>query len=472
MGGSDATAIDMFCGMGGSSTGLVEAGWTVVCATNHWARAVETHSANHPDTEHLCADIQAIDLRRLPRARVLWASPICTEVSPAGGRARRDRQPGHFEQAGHVAAAAFERTRVTFWEVLRAAELWDYDAVLIENVVEAADWALFEVWLAGMSTLGYRHQFVSVNAAHVDVGGSAPQWRDRLYIVFTKEHMRQPDLQLRPEAFCPACERPVRADQFWKPTPSRAGAKHTGIGKYGQQYHYVCPEGHGRIEPFVRAAAEAIDWDDLGVRIGDRQQLGMRPPSPRTVERIRQGLAMVTSDLELVTTSTHGSGPAPFVTMLRNHNTAKPITDPLDTFSTARHHGLTVPPGAFIAKQYGGNLSHRDAVKPVTTPLPATVAHSAPTLIVPFRKGARPYPCQTAPISTVATREQHAVLHAEVDLQDCRFRMLKPRETATAQRFPSHYVILGHKGEQQQQAGNAVAVNVARWIGTRVRSVL
>ena len=75
------TATDFFCGMGGSSTGLTRAGFTVDLAANHWGRAIETHSANHPTTEHLLGDIQAVDLRYLPRTRILWASPICTEIA-------------------------------------------------------------------------------------------------------------------------------------------------------------------------------------------------------------------------------------------------------------------------------------------------------------------------------------------------------------------------------------------------------
>ena len=43
--------------------------------------------------------------------------------------------------------------------------------------------------------------------------------------------------------------------------------------------------------------------------------------------------------------------------------------------------------------------------------------------------------------------------------------MLKPREAANAQAFPRSYVIHGNLGEQQMQAGNAVAVNVAHWLG-------
>ena len=148
---SQLDCIDWFCGMGGSSSGLVEAGIEIKVAANHWARAIETHAANHPDTDHLCADIQAIDLRRLPKTRLMWASPICTEVSPAGGRKRR-HQPHLLEEHGTVASAGFERTRVTFWEVVRAAELLRYDVVMVENVVEAASWELFLIWLAAMET--------------------------------------------------------------------------------------------------------------------------------------------------------------------------------------------------------------------------------------------------------------------------------------------------------------------------------
>ncbi|WP_281385477.1 DNA cytosine methyltransferase [Microlunatus parietis] len=122
-------------------------------------------------------------------------------------------------------------------------------------------------------------------------------------------------------------------------------------------------------------------------------------------------------------------------------------------------------------KQYGGRLVDRNAVKPVTEPLPAAVAQSAPTLVIPYRKGAKPHRTDQ-PLSTVATREAHGLLQAGVAVEDCYFRMLKPREAANAQRFPSAYTIHGNNGEQQMQAGNAVAVNVARWIGGRIIQAL
>ena len=45
-------------------------------------------------------------------------------------------------------------------------------------------------------------------------------------------------------------------------------------------------------------------------------------------------------------------------------------------------------------------------------------------------------------------------------------------EAANAQAFPGDYIVTGNKGEQQKQAGNAVAVNVAAWLGARVVAAL
>jgi DNA (cytosine-5)-methyltransferase 1 len=235
----DLTVIDEFCGAGGASQGLREAGFSPVLAINHWDRAIETHSANFPGVEHWCEDTSKLDMRRLPHARVLWASPICTEVSPAGGRKRRRKQaPGQLElrEHGHVPKAGLIRTRTTFYDVLRSVEVRRFDAVLIENVVEvAADWELFDWWVEAMKRLGYNVQFVSVSSAHVGDGVNphAPQWRDRLYLVFTRLGIPLPDVEPRPLAWCGTCGADTHALQSWK----RPGRK---IGKYNQQYVYVC----------------------------------------------------------------------------------------------------------------------------------------------------------------------------------------------------------------------------------------
>lgn len=419
------TATDFFCGMGGSSTGLVEAGFDMKLAANHWDRAIETHAANHPNTEHLCADLQAVDIRYLPKTTILWASPICTEVSPAGGRRKKGHQLDLFEDHGHVPTEAFERTRVTFWEVIRAAEVHRYEVVLIENVVEAADWELFEVWVSAMAALGYEWQWVSASSAHIhdDTNPGAPQWRDRIYGLFWRRGINMPRLELRPLAWCQRCGADVEAVQWWKPGRSRAAWT---IGKYGQQYLYVCPVGdHGRVEPYTTPATEAIDWTDVGTRIGDRP----RPLGQATLSRVQAGLDLVRRE------GTPGRAvDDAFIATLRRNAGAKPVSRPLATIT-------------------GGGFHH--------------------ALVIPYRRGSTPYRAAAGPLSTMATRAQHGLLATNtIDVEDAHFRMLKPRESANAQRFPRDYAITGNQGEQQMQAGNAVSVNAAHWLGRHVITAL
>lgn len=52
------------------------------------------------------------------------------------------------------------------------------------------------------------------------------------------------------------------------------------------------------------------------------------------------------------------------------------------------------------------------------------------------------------------------------------FRMVEPRESARAQRFPDNYRLTGNQGEQQLQAGNAVSSNVSQWLGAITVQVL
>ena len=148
---SGFTWTDLFCGAGGASSGLVEAGGEVVLAANHWERAIETHSANHPTTEHLCEDVNKLNMRRLPSTLALWASVICTEVSPAGGAKHKPRGQLELLEYGSIPDKAFEATRATALDVIRATEVHRYDLVVVENVPDfALKWELFDWWMSGM----------------------------------------------------------------------------------------------------------------------------------------------------------------------------------------------------------------------------------------------------------------------------------------------------------------------------------
>ena len=51
--------IDLFCGAGGTSTGihLADANAEVVACVNHDAEAIKSHLANHPNCLHLTEDV-------------------------------------------------------------------------------------------------------------------------------------------------------------------------------------------------------------------------------------------------------------------------------------------------------------------------------------------------------------------------------------------------------------------------------
>jgi DNA (cytosine-5)-methyltransferase 1 len=508
------TYTDIFCGAGGSSIGLTEAGLQLKLAANHWDRAIETHSTNFPDAEHLLADVSNYDMRRLPSTDVGWFSPECTWHSPAGGRKRLRAQLDLLDD--YVPTDGGIRSRATMLDVIRATEVHRYKIVIVENVVEAASWPLFDWWLSGMVELGYSPQIVCVSAAHIgsDTNAHAPQWRDRMYVVFNRDGVPQPDVRPRPLAWCEQCALIVAAVQSWK----RPGGRK--VGKYGPQYLYRCPRRecrHAVVEPFVAPAASAIDWSDIGHRIGDRP----KPLAEATMRRIRTGLAMFAQPTLVANhgntweapgssyvrawpaydsplfarTSTPGDGLAcpPFVMVNRTNNRPRGVDEPLAPVTTGGTHGLTVPfitelrggrsaarstedplgtvtaggnhhyltvPGAFIQKHHGGvdyqRIEHM--TKDVRDALPAVVARANLSLVIPYRRGRGK--ATTEPLATA------------VDAEDCHFRMLKPREHLRAQRFPDSYVVKGNKGEQTMQAGNAVPSNVAHWLGTAVIEAL
>jgi DNA (cytosine-5)-methyltransferase 1 len=159
-------AIDLFSGAGGFSTGAAMAGCNVVWAANHWPAAVQVHANNHPDTMHVCQDLQQADWTQVPAHDLLLASPACQGHSLARGKER----PHHDAQ------------RSTAWAVVSAAECHRPAAVIVENVPEYTRWVLFPAWCAAMHALGYALAPMVLDAADHGV----PQHRRRLFIVGTR----------------------------------------------------------------------------------------------------------------------------------------------------------------------------------------------------------------------------------------------------------------------------------------------
>jgi DNA (cytosine-5)-methyltransferase 1 len=83
--------LDLFCGAGGESQGLMQAFRELeveLYAVNHWELAIETHGLNHPEAYHYVEDVFTGTAKKHIRDRrvaLLWASPSCTHFSVARG---------------------------------------------------------------------------------------------------------------------------------------------------------------------------------------------------------------------------------------------------------------------------------------------------------------------------------------------------------------------------------------------------
>jgi DNA (cytosine-5)-methyltransferase 1 len=484
------TVTDLFCGAGGSSSGAVAVpGVRVAMAANHWRLAVDTHQANHPGTDHDCADVSQVDPRRYPRTDVLWASPSCTNHSTAKGRRRAEQQASLFDPPDEAA----ERSRATMWDVVRFAEHHAYRAVVVENVVDAARWVLWPAWRSALDALGYHARVVYLNSMHAHAAGPpAPQSRDRLYVVCWRRGDRAPEVDrwTRPRAWCPVCDRQVAAVQSWKQPESR-------WGRYRAQYVYRCPHracGHRVVEPGWLPAAAAIDWTLPAQRIGDR----VRPLAPKTIARIAAGLRryagtaaapllvpvegrdqtaarpaaepMRTQTARNETGLSGSAGMLPFIAALRgSHTQDSPVTAVLPTFAASgTHHGLVGHPPALVMRNNTARGDQGQMSTPVTEPIRTITASGRQSLIRWDQRSSQAlHAGDTGQAGGVDAATQtalvgDALIGGVVQVEDCTFRMLEPHEISAGMAFPRGYVVLGTKREKVRQLGNAVTPPAAR----------
>lgn len=494
-GRSGVTATDLFCGGGGSGIGLHAAGVQLKMAANHWDLAVRTHQTNFPDVDHDIANISETDPRRYPWTNILWASPSCTRHSQAQGRRdrQRDRMPGADWKP--LPRDAAERSRATMWDVIRFAEYHQYDAIVVENVVEVTDWVLYNSWLAALQQLGYRFREVFLNSMHTGGGNviAAPQSRDRIYIVAWRRGLTAPNLDIRPAAFCSQCDELIQAVQQWKRSDKTAG-------KYRQQYIYVCPTCRAAVEPFTRPAATAIDWSLTGQRIGDR----MKPLAAGTMRRIEAGIARYGNDPGVLvpldrandpgkrartvtepmgtqtTRATWGLATPPLIAELRGGGSiARPVTHPLSTVTASGNHHMLVTPPGFLMRNNGSRGDGGEHCTPFSQPTRTmtTAGHQSVVLLpeshltVPYyRTGvARPV---SEPLGTLTTVDRHALVGTATPVEDCTFRMLEPHEVGAAMAFTDGYRVLGTKRERVRQYGNAVTPPAAQLLANALLDVL
>lgn len=458
----DITVTDMFCGAGGSTTGATLAGAEVRLAINHWQRAIETHNTNYPDVTHVLTDLQNANPRKFPSTTVLVASPECTSHTIAKGRKRTNqRQLSLWEsEKPDLSAEAEERSRATMWTPLDWAESHNYQAVILENVVDAHLWRPFDAWLQAWRSLDYEFELVYLNSMFAH---PTPQSRDRMYFVAWRRGNRRPNLTITPQAYCASCSQDIDAVQAWKRPNHR-------YGKYRQQYVYRCPLCAREVTPYYYAAANAIDWSLPAPRIGDRQ----KPLREKTLRRIADGLQ------KFAHAEPTPAVVAPFLVNL-NHTEVRPRSVIEQPFATQTAYDSTGVVSPFLLDHLG-EYRLRAINGPCSTICAAGNHHS---LVVPawlmtyYNHGQLVSVCNAAP--TVTTLERHGLLLGAtggtakvgpIAVEDCGFRMLSPKEIQAAMAFPGGYVVTGSRREQVKQLGNAVTPPVMQLLMERVIAAL
>lgn len=405
--GKTIQAVDLFCGAGGTTTGLRAAcerlGYKLkLLAINHWDVAIATHSLNHPDLEHLCASIDNVDPRQVvPSGKLdlLVASPECQHHSRArGGRPVSDQK------------------RASAFHVLRWAESLDIRNILIENVPEFVEWGpigtnnrplksrkgeTFRSFIVILESLGYTVKYKILCAA--DYGDATI--RKRLFIQARKGRQQ---IQW-PKA--------THTQDTWR-----------------------------AIRPF-------IDFGLKGKSIFGRKT----PLRPATLSKIYAGLERF-----------GGVYAEPFLVVLRGTGTARSLDVPLPTVTAQGGHFGLVDVDPFIVRYQGSKGGKDLRVYSVDEPL-RTIDTSnrfglcQPFLIQYYSNGSGKEPRSIEkPLPTVPTRDRFGLVEPSGEnYPDILFRMLQPHELAGAMSLDG-YRFTGTKGDQVKQIGNAVPKRMAR----------
>ena len=410
--------IDLFCGAGGTSTGVNSAQLNgkqcaeVIACVNHDANAIASHASNHPEALHFTEDIRTLDLSPLiahmescrkknPEALVvLWASLECTNFSKAKGGMPRDAD-----------------SRTLAEHLFRYIEAIKPDYIQIENVEEFMSWGDMDEnghpiskdkgksyvrWVNNVCKYGYDFDWRILNAA--DFGAYTS--RKRFFGQFAQHGL------------------PIA---FPKATHAKCPATHE---------HSLFPADN--MQPW-KPVREVLDLNDEGESIFGRK----KPLVEKTLERIYAGL------LKFV-----AGGKEAFIVKWNSVNgktckyAATSIDEPSRTITANRKWHYLMNP-QFANK--GGSIG-----KPCFTLIARM--DKMPPYLVSIKEGLAIEVYETDSPATMQIKEFMALYR----IADIRMRMLRIPELKRIMGFPEDYVLVGTQAEQKKFIGNAVEVNMSR----------
>ena len=435
--------IDLFCGAGGTSTGVENARYEgrqcakVIGCVNHDANAIASHAANHPDAMHFTEDIRTLELSPLiahiakmrklyPDAFVvLWASLECTNFSKAKGGQPRDAD-----------------SRTLAEHLFRYIEAINPDYIQIENVEEFMSWGdldengkpiskdagrLYQQWVANVCGYGYRFVHRILNSA--DYGAYTS--RRRFFGIFAKGSLPI----VFPE---PTHSKEGAAGLFgrlhrWKPVREVLDFSDEGESIFGRKKPLVdatLERIYAGLIKFVAGGKEAfmVKWNSMS-RAGKYHAPGIDEPCPTVATQSRLGVAQVS-----FLSKYYGGSP---------EGKSVSVEEPAGAITTRDHH-------SFITAYYGNGHNHS-----IDEPAP-TLTTKDRLAVVDMQYG-NGTPCDIeTPAPTVTTNPKHQLVTCKPWIMNTSFKNTgssidEPAQTVTANR-KWHYLM----NPQFQSAGGSV----------------
>lgn len=449
--------IDLFCGAGGTSTGIHLANKTnvfVAACVNHWLKAIQSHKKNHPHALHFTEDIKdfrvveqlqcLVNALRLefPDCKIkIWASLECTNYSKAkGGQAKdadsrslADHMPMYFglnpdvfwfenveefmswgpmyipeiklkasEENGKGGLAC----RVKFKKDKKTKEVY---TEIPWRPISKDKGKFYLNWVKNLRKLGYDYDFKILNSADFD----SYQSRKRLFIQF-----------------------PRKGNSFSWPQQTRC--------KNGDE-NSLFPL------PKWKAVRDILDLTDEGKSIFTRK----KPLADNTIKAIISGIVKsIKEEEETFMFKYYGNGD--------NYNS---INVPAGTVTTKDRFAKI----QLIFNQYKtGSISKIDTPIGAVTTIPKS--NLLTFILNPSHGGHTTSVNRPAP--TVIARQDKAplyilnVLMEEYGIVDVKMRMASIPELLQMQGFPIDYKLSGNQSEQKKQIGNAVDCWMARALAT------
>jgi len=373
--------IDLFCGAGGTSSGVEYARVDgmkcaeVIACVNHDKNAILSHQANHPHTLHFTEDIRTLELSPMvehlqkikamhPTAKVvLWASLECTNFSKAKGGQPRDAD-----------------SRTLAEHLFRYIEAIGPDYIQIENVEEFMCWGALDEngkpvskdqgsdymrWVKNVCGYGYDFDWRILNAA--DFGAYTS--RKRFFGQFARKGL--------PIAF-----------------PVQTYAKNGDDGGMFKMYHKW------------RAVRDVLDLDDDGASIFTKK----KPLCEKTLERIYAGLVKFVAGGK----KQHEAWILKYNSMNKdNHHNAPSLDEPCPTVACQNRLGLVKC--QFLSKQFSGDPDSKNISVDGPSGAVTTKDHHAMVttqFLSEYYGGADHNHSVDVPATALTTRSRHAFVTA------------------------------------------------------------